>query len=225
MVNKGTLKGADKIGVRTGRVINKYKMAKHFKLDITEATFGFEIDMQSVNKEAELDGIYVIRSSLEKEKRTANDIVLDYKSLSQVERAFRSIKTTDLEVRPIYHHDENRVRTHLFICMLAYYVKWHMMEAWRPLLFADEAQEEKRKRDPVALAKRSDHAQEKVCSKKLADGSPAHSFQSLLSNLKSIVRNTCRRRDADTSEPCFVMDTQTTERQQKAYQLLKKIKM
>jgi hypothetical protein len=146
-------------------------------------------------------------------------------ALSQVERAFRSIKTTDLEVRPIYHHDENRVRTHLFICMLAYYVKWHMMEAWRALLFADEAQEAKRERDPVVPAKRSDHAEEKARSKKLADGTPVHSFQSLLSHLKSIVRNTCMRRDADASEPCFVMDTQPTEMQQKAYQLLKKIKM
>lgn len=225
MVNKGTLKGADKIGIRTGRVINQYKMAKHFKLDIAEARFSFEIDTESVSKEAELDGIYVIRSSLEKQTRTANDIVLDYKSLSQVERAFRSIKTTDLQVRPIYHYDENRVRAHLFICMLAYYVKWHMMEAWRPLLFADEAQDEKRVRDPVAPAKRSTHAEAKVRSKKLADGSPAHSFQSLLSHLKSVVRNTCRRRDAEASEPCFVIDTQPTQTQQKAYQLLKKIKM
>ncbi len=225
MVQKGTLKGTGKIGLRTGRVINHYKMAKHFKLDITETTFSFAIDAESVRKEADLDGLYVIRSSLEKEKRSANDIVLDYKSLSQVERAFRSIKTTDLKVRPIYHYDEKRVRTHLFICMLAYYVKWHMMEAWRPLLFADEAQEEKRERDPVAPAKRSNHAEKKVRSKKLAEGSPVHSFQSLLSHLKSIVRNTCKRRDADTSEPCFVMDTQPTERQQKAYQLLKKVKM
>ena len=98
-------------------------------------------------------------------------------------------------------------------------------EIWRPLLFADEAQEEKRERDPVAPAKRSDHAEEKVRSKKLADGSPVHSFQSLLSNLTSIVRNTCRRFNADASEPCFVMDTQLTEMQEKAYQLLKKIKM
>jgi len=107
-------------------------------------------------KEAELDGIYVIRSSLDKEARTAHDIVLDYKSLSQVERAFRSIKTIDLEVRPVCHYDENRVRTHLFICILAYYVKWRMMEAWRLLLFADEQIAAKRARDPVAPAKRSD---------------------------------------------------------------------
>jgi len=100
-----------------------------------------------------------------------------------------------------------------------------MMEAWRPLLFSDEAQEEKRNRDPVAPAKRSDHAEAKVRSKQLADGSPAHSFQSLLSHLTSIVRNTCRRRDTEASEPCFVIDTQSSEMQQKAYQLLKKIKM
>lgn len=225
MVARGTLKDADKIGVRVGRVINKYKMAKHIKLDIAERTFCFEIDTQSVSKEAELDGIYVIRSSLDKETRTANDIVLDYKSLSQVERAFRSIKTTDLEVRPICHYSEQRVRAHLFICMLAYYVKWHMMEAWRSLLFADEKQAAKRERDPVASAIRSDSAEMKVRSKKLANGLPVHSFQSLLSNLKSIVRNTCRRRDANVTEPNFVIDTQLTDTQHNAYQLLKNITM
>jgi len=147
MVAKGTLKEADKIGIRVGRGINQYKMAKHIKLDIADGMFRFEVDMDRVDKEAELDGIYVIRCSLQKEARTANDIVLDYKSLSRVERAFRSIKTTDLKVRPIYHYNEQRVRTHLLICMLAYYVKWHMMEAWRPLLFADDPLEEKRHRE------------------------------------------------------------------------------
>lgn len=225
MVAKGTLKEADKIGVRVGRVINQYKMAKHIKLDIAEGRFGFEIDTDRVSKEAELDGVYVIRSSLDKEARTANNIVLDYKSLSQVERAFRSIKTTDLEVRPIYHYNEQRVRTHLLICMLAYYVKWHMMEAWRALLFADEALAEKRERDPVAPAKRSDSAEEKVRSKKRANGLPVHSFQSLLDQLKTIVRNTCRRRDADALESSFVIDTQLTQTQRDAYQLLKKIKV
>ncbi len=165
MVQRSTLKGADKIGLRAGRVINQYKMAKHFRLDTSEATFRFAIGAESVSREADLDGLYVIRSSLKKEKRTADDTVLDYKSLSQVERAFRSIKTTNLEVRPIYHYDEKRVRTHLFICMLAYYVTWHMMEAWSPLLFADEAQEEKGARDPVAPAKRSPHAEKSAQQK------------------------------------------------------------
>ena len=225
MVAKGTLVDADKIGVRVGRVVNQFKMAKHITLDIAEGVFSFDINKVSVSKEAELDGIYVIRSSLDKQSRTANDIVLDYKSLSQVERAFRSIKTTDLEVRPIHHHAEQRVRTHLFICMLSYYVKWHMMEAWRPLLFADEAQSAKRARDPVAPATRSEGAEKKVRSKKLASGAPAHSFQTLLGSLTSIVRNTCKRRGGQAEDPLFTIDTQLTAAQQNAYWLLKKIKL
>ncbi|MBW2659722.1 MAG: transposase, partial [Deltaproteobacteria bacterium] len=127
MIERGYLKDRDKIGVRVGKVINKYKMAKHFKLEIKDNRFRFEIDEEKVYEEAALDGIYVIRTSLE--ELPAADAVRHYKSLSQVERAFRSIKTMDLEVRPINHHLEKRVRAHLFLCMLAYYVKWHMMEA------------------------------------------------------------------------------------------------
>jgi len=122
MVVRGTLKEADKIGVRAGRVINQYKMAKHFKLEIEEDQFSFEIDEEKVSAEAALDGIYVIRTSLADEL-SAEDAVRHYKALSQVERAFRSIKTMDLEVRPIHHYQEQRVRAHLFLCMLAYYVK------------------------------------------------------------------------------------------------------
>ena len=224
MVERGYLKDADKIGVRVGRVINQYKMAKHFKLEIDEGQFSFEVDKEKVTEEAALDGIYVIRTSLEDELSAA-DAVRHYKALSQVERAFRSIKTTDLEVRPIRHYQENRVRTHLFLCMLAYYVKWHMMEAWRPLLFADEDQQAKRQRDPVAPAERSSEAAAKAQSKQLADGSPAHSFQTLLRNLATIIRNTCQSRDADAGTPSFIMDTQLTQSQQKAFQLLKEIKM
>jgi len=223
MIERGYLKDTDKIGVRVGRVINKYKMAKHFKLEITKKKFSFEIDEEKVNEEAALDGIYVIRTSLE--KLSAADAVRHYKSLSQVERAFRSIKTMDLEVRPINHHLEKRVRTHLFLCMLAYYVKWHMMEAWRPLLFADEDQQAKQTRDPVAPAQRSDQAEEKVQSKRLADGSLTHSFQSLLRNLATIVRNTCQSRDAEAGMSSFTIDTQLTQKQQEAFQLLKEITM
>ncbi|MEA3292683.1 MAG: IS1634 family transposase, partial [Pseudomonadota bacterium] len=153
-VARGYLKDAEKIGVRVGRVINRYKMVKHFKLEIEEHQFSFEIDAEKVGAEAALDGIYVIRTSLADELSAA-DAVRHYKALSQVERAFRSIKTMDLEVRPIHHYQEQRVRAHLFLCMLAYYVKWHMLEAWRPLLFADEDQQAKRERDPVAPAERS----------------------------------------------------------------------
>jgi transposase len=222
MVARGYLKDAEKIGVRVGRVINRYKMAKHVKLSITDQQFDFEIDRGKVSAEAALDGIYVIRTSLEK-ALSAEDAVRHYKALSQVERAFRSIKTMDLEVRPIHHYQEKRVRTHLFLCLLAYYVKWHMMEAWRPLLFADEDQQAKQERDPVTPAERSLEAADKVGSKRLPDGSPAHSFQTLLRNLASIVRNSCRSRDADT--PAFVIDTQRTEQQHKAFELLKAFKM
>ena len=224
MVVRGTLKEADKIGVRVGRVINKYKMAKHFKLEIEEGQFHFDIDEEKVSTEAALDGIYVIRTSLADEL-SAEDAVRHYKALSQVERAFRSIKTMDLEVRPIHHYQEQRVRAHLFLCMLAYYVKWHMMEAWRSLLFADEDQQAKQTRDPVAPAKRSADAEKKAQSKKLPDGSPAHSFQSLLRNLATIVRNTCQSRDMEAGTPSFIIDTQPTQNQLKAFQLLKAIRM
>jgi transposase len=207
-----------------GRVINQYKMAKHFKLEIAESQFHFKIDEENVNAEAALDGIYVIRTSLT-DALSAEDAVRHYKSLSQVERAFRSIKTMDLEVRPIHHYQERRVRTHLFLCMLAYYVKWHMMEAWRPLLFADEDQQAKRERDPVAAAERSAEAKEKAQRKKRSDGSPVHSFQSLLRNLATIVRNTCQSRDAEAGTPSFTIDTQPTLNQRKAFQLLKAIRM
>jgi len=224
MIERGYLKDAEKIGVRIGKVINRYKMAKHFKLEIAERQFSFGIDTEKVNAEAALDGIYVIRTSLG-EKLSAADAVRHYKALSQVERAFRSIKTMDLEIRPIRHYQEQRVRTHLFLCMLAYYVKWHMMEAWRPLLFADEEQQAKQTRDPVAPAKRSAAAEEKAKSKQLPDGSPAHSFQTLLRNLASIVRSTCRSKDTDAGTPTFIIDTQQTPNQKKAFQLLKEIKV
>ncbi len=224
MVVRGTLKEADKIGVRAGRVINQYKMAKHFKLEIADNKFHFEIDAEKVSAEAALDGIYVIRTSLTDEL-SAEDTVRHYKSLSQVERAFRSIKSMDLEVRPIHHYQEQRVRTHLFLCMLAYYVKWHMMEAWRPLLFADEDQQAKQERDPVAAAERSAKAAAKVHSKQLSDGTSVHSFQSLIRNLATLVRNTCQSRDTDAGTPSFTIDTQPTLTQQKAFQLLKKIRM
>lgn len=223
MIERGYLKDVDKIGVRVGKVINKYKMAKHFNLVITAKKFCFEIDQEKVREEAALDGIYVIRTSLE--KLFAEDAVRHYKSLSQVERAFRSIKTMDLEVRPINHRLEKRVKAHLLLCMLAYYVKWHMMEAWRSLLFADEDQQAKETRDPVAPAKRSAKAEKKIQSKQLEDGTAAHSFQSLLRNLATIVRNTCQKQNMDSNMPSFTIDTQHNKKQQEAFQLLQDIKM
>ena len=176
-IGKGTLHGKDNIGVRAGKVLNKYKVGKHFTLDIDDAHFEFAIDPEKVAAEAALDGIYVIRTSLPRERIGAADAVRGYKALTQVERAFRSFKTLGLKVRPIRHYRDHRVRAHIFLCMLAYYVQWHMIEAWRPLLFADENQAAKTRRDPVAPAQRSESALRKVHSRVLDDGSPVHSFQ------------------------------------------------
>ena len=223
MVERGRLRGRDKIGVRVGRVINKYKVAKHFDLEIEDDSFAYRVRDQEVAAEAALDGIYVVRSSLSKKQMNGPDTVRAYKGLSAVERAFRSIKTVDLKVRPIHHRLEQRVRAHIFLCMLAYYVEWHMREAWRSLLFSDENLEAKRTRDPVAPARRSESAEEKADTKLLPDGSPVHSFGTLLAELSTIVRNTCR--SASAPDNTFSLVTTTTAEQQRALSLLDKIKV
>lgn len=220
MVERGRLKGKDKIGLRVGRVVNKYKVAKHFKLAIAEDSFAFEVNERSVREEAALDGIYVVRTSVSEDELSPEDAVRTYKLLSEVERAFRSLKTVDLNVRPIYHRLENRVRAHIFLCTLAYYVKWHMMEAWRPLLFADEDQTAKATRDPVAPARRSNAALKKLATKQTSDGYRVHNFQTLLGHLSTIVRNTCRAPASDPHAPTFALDTQPTEYQRRALGLL-----
>ena len=225
MVEKGRIAGRDKIGVRVGRVINKYKMAKHLTLVIDEHRFDYEVRQDQVAAEAALDGIYVIRTSLPKERISAPDAVRSYKSLSDVERAFRCLKSIDLLVRPIRHRLEDRVRAHIFLCMLSYYVEWHMLEAWRPLLFADEDRKAKAKRDPVAPAKRSDEALRKVATHTLEDGTPAHSFRTLLEEMACIVRNICHRVGADPSEPTFLMTTTPNPRQARALALLDAIRV
>ena len=225
MVEKGRITGKGKIGVRVGRVINKYKMAKHLALVIDDDRFDYGIRQDQVAAEAALDGIYVIRTSLPKERISAEDAVRSYKSLSDVERAFRCLKSIDLLVRPIRHRLEDRVRAHIFLCMLSYYVEWHMFEAWRPLLFADEDRKAKVERDPVAPAKRSKAALAKVATKRLDDDTVAHSFQTLLEELGGIVRNTCRRADAEPSEPAFRMTTTPNPRQARALALLDAIRV
>jgi hypothetical protein len=152
MVERGRLRGKDKIGVRVGRVVDKYKVAKHFDLAIEDAKFLFQVNHERVAEEAELDGLYVIRTSLPAEKLTGEDAVRSYKLLSQVEQAFRSLKSLDLLVGPVFHRLEERVRAHVFLCMLAYYVEWHMKEAWRELLWRDEEADARWSRDPVAPA-------------------------------------------------------------------------
>jgi len=221
MVARGRLRGRDAIGVRVGKVVNKYRVAKHFRLEIHDDRFAFEIDAARVAAEAALDGLYVIRTSLPAERLAAADTVRAYKQLSDVERAFRSLKTIDLKVRPIRHRLEERVRAHIFLCMLAYYVEWHMREAWRPLLFADEDQAAKLTRDPVAPAKRSAAALRKVHTKVLDDGTPVHSFGTLLKHLSQIVRNVCRQHGAGPDAPTFEILTTPNPTQQRAYELLK----
>jgi len=223
MVARGTLKGRDAIGVRIGKVVNKYKVAKHVRLDIQDDRVEFQIDEPRVATEAALDGIYVIRTSVSSERLDAADAVRHYKGLSDVERAFRSLKTIDLKIRPIHHRLEPRVRAHIFLCLLAYYVEWHMREAWRPLLFSDEDQAAKQTRDPVAPAKRSAAALRKVHTKVLDDGTPVHSFSTLLKDLSRIVRNVCRPRGVGAEAPTFEIVTTPTAPQQRAYSLLKAI--
>jgi len=220
MVTRGRLKDKDKIGLRVGRVVNKYKVAKHFQLSIEEGGFTYRVLDEKVAAEAAVDGLYVIRISLSEEQASAEDAVRYYKDLAKVEKAFRALKSIDLAVRPIYHYLEKRVRAHIFLCMLAYYVQWHMKEAWREMMFSDEDQQAKKTRDPVALAKRSPKALEKVQSRKLENGSPVHSFQTLLESLTTIVRDTCRRKGASPNERCFTMTTIPNAEQQRALDLL-----
>ena len=223
MVARGKLKGADEIGLRVGRVANKYSVAKHFELEIRDGSFAFRLLSEKVAAEAALDGIYVIRTSLGPERLNTDDTVRSYKLLSNVERAFRSLKTVDLHVRPIFHRLEVRVRAHILLCMLAYYVQWHMLEAWRELLFSDEDQQAKLTRDPVAPAERSTSALQKTSTHTLDDGTEAHSFRTLLKELSTIVRNVCRRKQSPDNEPTFTMVTTANAKQQRALDLLETI--
>ncbi len=226
-VDAAKLMGKDKIGVAVGKVVNTYKVAKHFELFITDNSFTFERLAGSIAAEAALDGLYIIRTSVKAARMDAPTCVRTYKSLSQVERAFRSIKTMDLKVRPIHHRLEGRVRAHIFLCMLAYYVEWHMRQAWAPVMFADEDQAAKLVRDPVAPAKRSEAAMKKVNSRTLDDGTPTHSFQTLLCEMQTIVRNTCRTQNSTNSAsdaPMFQITTTQNEKQKRALELISQIK-
>lgn len=224
-VDSAKLAGQDEIGVAVGKVVNQYKVAKHFELAIADDAFTFTRKADSIAAEAALDGLYVIRTSLKAERMDAPACVRTYKSLAQVERAFRSIKTMDLKVRPIHHHLEGRVRSHIFLCMLAYYVEWHMRQAWASLMFSDEDQAAKLTRDPVAPAKRSDAAMKKVHDRILEDGTPAHSFQTLLKTLEGVVRNTCHTPGAAQDVPTFEVTTTPNEKQKRALELISQIKL
>lgn len=222
-VATGRLKGQDKIGVRVGKVVNQYKVAKHFVLTISDSVFSFRRDAESIAAEAALDGLYVIRTSVSAEQMDSAECVRRYKSLAQVERAFRTLKGVDLKIRPIHHRLADRVRAHIFLCMLAYYVEWHMREAWRPLLFADEDQQAKRTRDPVAPAKRSRAAERKAATHTLDNGEPAHSFTTLIAELSNVVRNTCRTPSSKPDTPTFKVVTIPNPTQQRARDLLQQM--
>ncbi len=220
MVASGKLSGRDKIGLRVGKVIGKYRMAKHFDLDIQDGALTFSVNEGRVAAEAALDGLYVIRTSAAEADMSAEAAVLNYKRLAGVERAFRTLKGVDLQVRPIRHRLETRVKAHIFLSMLAYYLQWHLAEAWKPLLFADEApSDEARERDPVAPAKRSAAALAKAQNRRLADGSPAFSFRSLLTHLATIVRNTMRSKDAKPGTGTFTLTTGANPKQRQALDL------
>lgn len=222
-VDAGKLKGRDQIGLRVGRVVDQYKVAKHFDLTIGEAAFVYARKNLDIAAEAALDGLYIIRTSVPTAQMDAATCVRSYKSLSTVERAFRSFKTIDLKVRPIHHRLADRVRAHIFLCMLAYYVEWHMREAWRELMFADPDQGAKTTRDPVAPAKRSAAALAKVARHTLDDGTPVHSFSTLLSELSTIVRSTCRTPNAGADAPTFDVITTANPYQRRAMELIQKI--
>src|ERR1019366_1088571 len=215
-VDAGRLAGAGKIGVRVGKVVGRYKMAKHYILDITETTFAAARDQDQVTAEAALDGLYVIRTTLGPEQMTAAKVVATYRSLARVERDFRSIKSIDLDLRPIQHWTETRVRAHLFICMLAAYLVWHLRHAWAPLTFTDEHRPEAA--DPVAPAQRSHAADAKAATKTTTDDQPARSFTALLDHLATLTRNHLRVAGHDQSG--FDLLAIPTPTQRRAFELL-----
>ena len=214
------VRGADKIGLAAGAVLNRHKVAKHFILTITDDAFGFERNVEAIEAEGRLDGFYVIRTNLDKTTLATSDVVRVYKSLSQAERAFRSIKTVDLEIRPIHHRLSDRVRAHVLLCMLAYYLEWHMRQALAPILFDDHQRAEAAaaRSSIVAPAQRSKAARRKAATKRTADGLPVHSFQSLLAELATFTRNTMAM--AAAPRDTFLLYPQPTPIQLRAFELL-----
>ncbi len=202
------LRGQARIALRVGKVLGRRKVGKHFTLEITDAGFRAERDEAAIAREAALDGIYVIRTSVDAARLPTAEAVRRYKRLAQIERAFRSLKTVDLKVRPIHHRTADRVRAHVFLCMLAYYVEWHMRRALAPMLFDDDdpAAGEALRRSVVAPAQRSPRAQAKALTKRTAEGTPVHSFRTLLRDLRTIVKDRIRL----TAHPAIEFDKTTT---------------
>ncbi len=216
---------AVEIGLKVGKVLGRYKVGKHFACKIGEGSFAWSRRAQSIEQEEKLDGIYVLRTSEPVERLSAEDTVRSYKSLAEVERAFRCLKGIDLLVRPIRHRTEDRVPAHIFLCVLAYYVEWHLRRAWAPLLFEDEERREERKRrDPILPAKPSDSAERKKRSHQTADGLPVHSFESLLRELASRARVTYALKPQKAEEKTnltFRQVPEPTPVQARAYELVR----
>jgi transposase len=187
-VQRGTLQGSDQIGLTVGPAVKRYKMRKHFDLQITDQGFTFTRKTEQIQAEAALDGIYILRTSLTENECSTGDVVRSYKNLEQAERAFKTFKGPELQIRPIHHHLETRVRAHIFLCMLAYYLTWHLKQAWAPLLFKDE--NPPTSTDPVAKATRSAGALRKAQTKRITTGEPCHSYKSLIAELSTLTRNT-----------------------------------
>ena len=217
---KKPLHGKDKIALAIGRVIDKYKMAKHFDLNITDDRFTFARNAAKIDAEAALDGVYVVRTTVAEAALDQTATVTAYKQLSTAERAFRSLKTVDLEVRPIYHRRADRVRAHVFLCMLAYYVEWHMRQKLKPILFDDhdKAAADAARLSVVAKAERSEAARRKARNRCTDDGLPVHSFRSLLADLATVSRNVMAMDGAP--EASFVLYPQLTPLQDRVFQLL-----
>jgi hypothetical protein len=217
---RNALRGEQAIALRVGRIVDRFHVAKHFELTITRTAFTYRRKAQAIAAEAALDGLYVIRTSLPAAQLDANAAVAAYKSLANVERAFRSMKTVDLHVRPIFHYNAERVRAHVFLCLLAYYVEWHMREHLKPMLFDDEFIDQARatRASPVAKAVRSAHAKTKDASKRADDGLPLHSFRTLLQDLGTLAYNITHTRLNPNAK--IVITTRPTPLQDKAFRLL-----
>jgi transposase len=215
------LRGQDQIALRLGKVMNRFKVAKHFQLEITDTSFTYERKNESIEAEAKLDGIYVVRTSVSAKALEATEVVKAYKSLIHVEQAFRCFKSVDLKVRPIFHRLEERVRAHLLLCLLAYYVEWHMRQALAPMLFEeDDPQDAQTKRTSIVeSAKKSESAYRKASTKRTSEDLPVHSFRSLLTDLATIAKMTVQPRQKEL--PCFEKITQPTPVQSRAFHLLK----
>lgn len=216
-VEGGRLTGASQIGLKVGAVINKYKVAKHFELTITDTRLAVTRKQDEIAAEAALDGLYVIRTSVAADRLADPDVVRTYKRLAQVERVFRGFKSSEIEVRPIHHRADDRVRAHILLCMLAYYVQWHMERAWAPLLFRDEQRPELD--DPVAPARRSAATLAKVSRHEHDDGSPVHSLRTLLRAMATLTKNRVRPADGVTAAT-FDMTSTPTPLQAQALSLL-----